>query len=230
MATVSASPRATRRLRPAAVATLLLIAVAAWIARRPLLVAVARALIAEDALVPVEAIVISSAAVREDALEAARLYHEGISRRLIVAEWFDDPLDGELHRIGVPQLDVTALARAILAHSGVPPEAITIVPGPVAGTEDEVAVAADYVRAEGVRSVLFLAPRTHTARARWLLRRRLPPSVRLVVRSARLDPFDIDGWWRYRDQSRDVMAEYVRWLNSALLGDAWHSRLPTRRS
>jgi uncharacterized SAM-binding protein YcdF (DUF218 family) len=207
---------------------LVLVGIAAWTVRRPLLVAVGSALDAEDALVPVDVIVISSAAARQDALEAARLYHDGVSRRLVVAEWFDDPLDAELHRIGVPHLDVTALARSILEHSAVPPEAVTVLPGPVAGTEDEVVVAADYVRTVGARSVLFLAPRTHTARARWLLRRRLPPAVKLVVRSARLDSFDVDGWWRYRDQSRDVMAEYARWLNSALLGDAWHSRLPTR--
>jgi len=213
---------ARRRVRTVAV-TLAVVVVAVWIARRPLLVAIGSMLVVEDALAPVDVIVISSAGVREDSLEAAQLYHDGISRRLVVAKWFDEPLDAELRRIGVQNLDATSLALAILEHSGVPSSAVTVVPGPVAGTEDEVVATADYVRAVAAHSVLFLAPRTHTARARWLLRRRLPPAVQLVVRSGRLDHFEVDGWWRHRDQSREVMAEYFRWLNSALLGDRWHS-------
>src|SRR5439155_1320760 len=103
---------------------------AVWIARRPLLVAIGSMLVVEDALAPVDVIVISSAGVREDSLEAAQLYHDGISRRLVVAKWFDEPLDAELRRIGVQNLDATSLALAILEHSGVPSSAVTVVPGP----------------------------------------------------------------------------------------------------
>jgi uncharacterized SAM-binding protein YcdF (DUF218 family) len=217
---MSRPPR--RRLRTAL--ALLLVAAALWLARRPLLVAIGGALVAEDAVAPVDAIVVSNASARADALEAARLYREGISARLVIAEWERDPLDTEVQRLGVPYLDSTALARAILERSGVPPAAITVLPGSAAGTEDEVAAAAAYVRAHDLTSLLYLAPRSHTARARWLLRRRLPPPVRVAVRSARLDAFTVDGWWRSRDQSREVMAEYLRWLNSAVLGDAWRGR------
>lgn len=209
---------------------LALVLVAAWLTREPLLTAIGGALVAEDALAPADVIFVSSASARVDALEAAELYRQGISPSLVVAEWATDPLDAELRRIGVPHLDVTALTRAVLEHSGVPAAAITILPGPVAGTEDEVAVAAEYVRTRGVQSVLYLAPRSHSARARWLLRRRLPSSVRLVVRSGRLDPFMLDGWWRSRDDSRDVMSEYLRWLNTALFGDVWRAPPAARPS
>jgi hypothetical protein len=50
--------------------------------------------------------------------------------------------------------------------------------------------------------------------------------VRVAVRSAPYDPFSADDWWRSRDASREVMAEYLRWVNTAILGDAWGARLP----
>jgi uncharacterized SAM-binding protein YcdF (DUF218 family) len=219
---VSPAAARTRGVRAPLLALGLTLALATlFLARRPLLVAVGGALVAEDALTPVEVIVVSSAAARADALEAAQLYHEGISHRLVVAQWVVDPLDAELRRLGVPYLDTTVLALAILERSAVPAAAITVLPGAAGGTEDEVAAAAEYVRAEGLRSVLYLAPRTHSARARWLLRRRLPAGVHVAVRSGRLDRYVPDGWWRSRDQSREVMSEYLRWLNSAFLSDAW---------
>ncbi|MBI3769567.1 MAG: hypothetical protein HY271_13910 [Deltaproteobacteria bacterium] len=220
------SPAVSRRRgvrAPIVALALALVLATLWLGRRPLLIAMGSALLAEDALTPVDVIVVSNAAARIDALEAARLYREGVSRRLIIPEWVVDPLDAEMRRLGVPYLDTTSLVRTILERSGVPAAAITVVPGPVEGTDDEVAVAAEYVRTEELQSVLYLVPRTHSARARWLLRRLLPAPTRVVVRSGRLDGYTADGWWRSRDHSRDVMSEYLRWLNSALLGDAWRS-------
>ena len=94
---------------------------------------------------------------------------------------------------------------------------VPVMPGQAEGTEDEIAATAEYVRRNTeIQSVLFLAPRTHTARVRWLLRRRLPATVRVAVRSAPYDPFSADDWWRSRDASREVMAEYLRWVNTAM--------------
>jgi len=195
---------------------------ALWLARRPLLVAVGRALVAEDALAPVDLLVVSNAATRADALEGARLYREGVSPRVAIAEWYVDPAIAEIRCLGIPLLDATQLTRAVLERSGVPAAAIVLMPGRAEGTEDEVTATAAYLRTDrAVRSVLFLAPRTHTARVRWLLRRRLPDQVRVAVRSAPYDTFSPDDWWHYRDVSREVMAEYLRWLNTRLLGDAW---------
>jgi len=224
---VGTVPGAERKARRARRGRLVLLAVAAllaalWVGRRPALVAVGRALVAEDALGPADLLVASNAATRADALEAARLYDQKISPRIAIAEWYVDPATAEIHCLGVPLLDQTELARTILERSGVPAAAIQVMPGAAQGTEDEVAATAAYVRADAsVRSVLFLAPRTHTARVRWLLRRRVPSGVRIAVRSAPYDTFSPDDWWHSRDMSREVMSELLRWLNTGLLGDAW---------
>ncbi len=217
-----ANPRRRRR----ALVALLLVAAALWIARRPLLIALGGALVAEDPLAPVDVMFVSSASARADALEAARLYRDGIAPRLVLAEWIREPVDVEIERLGVPYLPLTALARAILERSGVPPDAITVLPGAATGTEDEVAAAVTWVPNAGIGSLVWVGPRTHTARTRWLLRRRLPPSVRVAVRSAAGDDFSVDGWWRSRDQSREVMSEYLRWLNTAVFRDAWRPATP----
>jgi uncharacterized SAM-binding protein YcdF (DUF218 family) len=221
--------RSRRRLGLLVAVTVLLAVL--WLARTPLLVAIGGALVAEDALAPADVIVVSNANARAAALEAARLYADGVSRRLVMAEWVHEPVDAEVQRLGVPLLAVTELARAILERSGVPPAAITVLPGAASGTEDEVAAVSAYLRrTDGVRSLLWVGPRTHTARARWLLRDAVPPSVRVAVRSSSRDDFAVDGWWRSRDQSREVMTEYVRWVNSAVLGDAWRSRSSVARA
>ncbi len=207
-----------------AVAATLLAAL--WFGRRPVLVALGRALVVEDPLAPVDLLVVSNAAARADAIEGARLYREGISPRLAVAEWRVDPAVAEIRCLGIPLLDPTALSRAILERSGVPASAITVLPGQAEGTEDEVAAIVAYVRAnERLQSVLVLVPRTHGARVRWLLHRHLRPTVRVAVRGAPYDLFSPDDWWRSREASREVMEEYLRWINTTILGDAW-SRNP----
>jgi uncharacterized SAM-binding protein YcdF (DUF218 family) len=220
------APRRGARTRVVLALVLVLVA-SLWLGRRPLLVAMGRALVVEDPLAPVDLLIVSNAAARADALEAARLYRDGISRRLAVSDWVVDSVTAEVRCLGIPLLDPTSLSRAILERSGVPSSAIAVMPGQAEGTEDEIAATVEYVRGNAeVRSLLFLAPRTHTARVRWLLRRRLPPAVGVAVRSASYDPFYADDWWRSRDASREVMAEYLRWVNTAILGDAWGTRPP----
>ena len=51
---------------------------------------------------PVVMMVVSLASVRADALEVARLYHDGISGRIVLARWQDEPLDDDMRRLGVP--------------------------------------------------------------------------------------------------------------------------------
>jgi uncharacterized SAM-binding protein YcdF (DUF218 family) len=208
------------------VVLLLLAAGAAWLLRRPLLRAAGAALIAEDPLEPVAVIVVSTTNVRATALEAGRLYRDGIAPRLLIPRWRSDDLDAELARRGVHYLDFTGLARAILVADGVPAEAITLLPGDVDGTGSEIAVIANWARTETPASLLYLTARNHTARARRRLRTVLPPATRVSVRASRWDRFAPDGWWRRRGAAREVLTEYIRWLNTFVIGDPWLGRLP----
>jgi hypothetical protein len=54
-----------------------------------------------------------------------------------------------------------------------------------------------------------------------LLRRALPAGTRLLVRAPRTDRFHADSWWRSRENSREVVTEYLRWFNTLILRDPW---------
>jgi uncharacterized SAM-binding protein YcdF (DUF218 family) len=199
--------------RPTVVALVGALSLLVWSQRDTLLSTMGTAIVHEDALVPVDAVVVSNASVRAGALEAARLFRAGLTHRVVIPTWPADPVDGDLHRLGVPVLGPTQLAQTILAHSGLPRHAVTVLSDPVDGTGAETAAVARYVQTSGVTSVLFLTARTHTARARWLLARRLPHGVRATVRSPRQDRFDPERWWRDEGSGREVAFEYLRWLH-----------------
>ena len=116
---------------------------------------------------------------------------------------------------------------AILERSGIPSSAITVLPSLADGTETEVAAIAAFIKEQGLSSVLVVTARSHTGRTKWLLHRTLGDSVHVSVRSPRFDTFSVEGWWRERDQCREVIAEYLRWTNTLVLPNLWAA--PRRR-
>lgn len=222
-------PFSTRH--PVCVAVLLIalaMAGVAWYERHAVLVSMAQILVDEDPLSPVELLVVSHANVRTAALEAVQLYRAHLSPQIALTTWITNPIDDEIRRLGILCLHPTEIARSILERSGVASDAIVVLPDPVDGTETEIAAVVAFALQSRPRSMRLITARSHTARARWLLRRDLPPDIRISVGSARFDPFSIASWWQKRDQSREVMSEYLRWANTLFLGDPWARRTPAR--
>lgn len=184
-----------------------------WAAHERALARLGASLVHEDAREPVDVVVISNADVRGGALEAAALYRAHFAQRIVIPAWQDDPLDDELRALSVPALGPTRLAREILLRSGVPEAAITVLGPAVDGTGSETDAIARFARSGGAQRLLFLTARTHTARAHWLLDRRMPPGVHASVRSPERDTFRPDAWWRSTDDAREVAFECLRWLH-----------------
>ena len=205
------------------VALVLAAPLALWILRLPILRGLGEALVAEDALAPVDVIAVSHANVRASALEAAALYREGLARRIVVAEWKKEALKAKLDELGVPYLASHELVVAILERSGVPRGAITVLPGGVDGTNPEIAVYVRFANRERPAALLYVTSRSHTARAARRLRREAP-GTRILVRASRFDDFDPNTWWHRRGSTREVMTECLRWFNSFVLGDWWRAR------
>ena len=204
----------------------LLLALAAgammWAAREAILGEVGELLIAEDAVQRVDVMVISKASVAADSLEVGRLYGECYGHEIIMGAWrADNAVVPAIRELGVPFLDESDLATEILRRSGVPDTAVRVLPANVDGTESEIAAVAAYARERQPASLLFVTARSHTARARSLLRDALPTTTRLLVRAPRTDSFRGDAWWRSRDDSREVCTEYLRWFNTLVLRDPW---------
>jgi uncharacterized SAM-binding protein YcdF (DUF218 family) len=200
------------------------VAAALWLARRHALAWVGSVLVAEDPPTAADVVVLSEASVVPGALEAAKLYASGSVHTVLVPNWVGRRFERQVRALGIVYPTATELARAVLERRGVPAEAIVTFGADIDGTNSEVAMLGRYVAAHHPASVLYLTARSHTARARWLLRRALPPGTRVAVRSPEGDPFRPEGWWRDRGQTREVAAEYARWFNSVVLGDWWRAR------
>ncbi len=198
-----------------------------WAARASWLPVVGTTLAVEDQLMPVEFIVVSNAIARADTLEAAALYHAGISTRIVLPWWQADELDLEIVKLGVPWLPPTELAQAILERKGVPREAIEVLPDPVDGLNAEVASVGRFAHERHPRSLLFVTARSHSQRARWLLERVVPPDTKILVRGSRSDTFDPAAWWHSREAGREVAMEYLRWANTFGLHDLWGAPPPS---
>jgi uncharacterized SAM-binding protein YcdF (DUF218 family) len=196
----------------------------AWIGRHTALTGVARLLVAEDPLAPVQMIVVSLASPIADTLEAARLYRDGLSSTILLPTWAPAPFHEEVRRLGILIPEPTELAMKILEQSGVPAAAIQVLPGAADGTATEVAVVAAFAKVRQPDSLLVIAARSHSARVQWFLRRELPAHTRLIVRSPVNDRFTPEAWWHSRDQSREVVIEYLRWVNMLVLRDPWGAR------
>ncbi len=199
-----------------------------WLGRAAVLTRVGSALVSEDDAGTADVVVISNACTRECALDAAHAWRDGQAGRFVVARWVVNPADREIRALGVPLPDAVDVARGVLEKSGVPPERIEILEDGVDGTNPEIAAVARWATRQRPGTILFMTARTHTARARWLLRRSLPADSRPLVRGPRSDRFVAGTWWHDRNLAREVAGEYLRWANSLLLGDAWSTATDTQ--
>lgn len=201
-----------------------------WFAHRSVLVGAAALLVDEDPVTPAEIMVVSNSTPQAASLEAALLYRQRVSNRIIIADWIEDPLIESVRALGIPRLGVTDLSKAILERSGVPSSAITILDDRVDGTESEISAIATFVDQHRPASLLIITARSHTARTKWLLHRKLPNGTRVAVHSPRFDRFPVDAWWHDREHSREVITEYLRWFNTMYLPDMWSRQIDSATS
>jgi uncharacterized SAM-binding protein YcdF (DUF218 family) len=195
----------------------LVVALAIWLARAPLLVGVGALFVEDDSARRADAIVVVSSHPAIAALEAAALFRGGYAPRALVLAPPPDADDRALARLRIALPLPHERAALVMSHAGVPRTAIAIEPGGD-GTNSDVRAVARWATRAHVRALIVVADRSHTRRIATLLRGRLPTTT-IVMKSARDDGFDETRWWRDRSMSREVVMESLRWVNSVWLGD-----------
>ncbi len=171
------------------------------------------ALVAEDR-VPrgLDVAVVSMATPRAAALDAAKLYRRDLVHEIWIPRWRDEPADRRVEALGLHPPRHHEVVRQILARAGVPESAQVLLDEPVDGLAGEMAVVGAALRQRPTLRPIVLTARTHTARARLLLREVYAPAARSLVRGAHADPFDPGAWWRERGGVREVALEYAKWI------------------
>lgn len=210
-----AAPRRSAARRLAAVAAAVagvLLATAAWRQRADALGILGAALVREDAVAHADVAIVSMAQPRAAALDAAKLYRRGLVREVWIPRWRDEPADRRVDDLGLRVPRHHEVARAILERAGVPATAVVVLDDAVDGLESEMAAVGRRLRAAPATRPVVVTQRSHTARARLLLRDVHAPQARSLVRAAHGDRFDPSGWWRERGAVREVLLEYAKWV------------------
>jgi len=174
------------------------------------------ALLVDEPVAPADIIVVSLDSSGAGALEAADLVQSGIATRVAV---FTDPPSGEDHefiRRGLPYDDASARQIRQLKWLGVMD--IVEIPRTEAGTEGEGQVLPPWCEQHQFRSIVFVAARDHSRRARRVLDRAMKGhATHVMVRSERYSSFDPDRWWKTHGGVRTEMVELQKLLLDLIL-------------
>lgn len=197
-------------------ATLIALAVLAL----PLLAAAGRYLVEDDPAEHADAIVVLTGSYPDRIIEAVALFREGFAPHLILCREPQNAGFRRLTELGVTVPRYYELNRSVAEQLGVPPAAISVVDRPAGSTYSEAELVLEYVLARGYRSILLVTSKYHSRRAARIYRHLADGKVRIIVRPARDDDFEPDGWWRDRASTRRVIIEYQKLLTFLLL-DRW---------
>ena len=189
-------------------AILLILALAGIIVFR----GIGRWLVVEDPLDHSDAIVVLSGGLSYRALEAAKIYRQGMAPQV----WITRPASPSeaLGKMGISFEGEESYSRAVLLHEGVPDNAIRILAPVIVNTVDEERATIAEMQATRASRVIIVTSPPHTRRVRTLWRKLAPAGLTLIVRPANEDGFDADHWWRTTKDALAVVRETLGLLNA----------------
>jgi uncharacterized SAM-binding protein YcdF (DUF218 family) len=179
----------------------------------------ARLLIVSAPLAHADAIVVlsGSAALEERNTLAAEFYRQGRAPKIILT---NDNQRGGWSSAEQRNPFFYERAFTLLRNSGIPSEAIEVVPQPISSTRDEALRLHQYAESRGLKSLLVVTSAYHTRRALWTLRRTFA-NTGITIGLEGVPPGwqspSPATWWLYRRGWQMVPTEYVKliyyWLS-----------------
>lgn len=180
-----------------------------WVLIAPSL---ATCLIVEKPIATADAIVVlsGSEAYKERTRKATELYSTAVAPRVFLTDdggragWSRD------ERVNLPFVE---LARRELVAGGVPPEAITVLPDHVSGTDQEAKALSAEIDSRSVKSVVLVTSAYHTRRAFRTFDKILAGKgveIGVVHSPFGKDSPSPDYWWLSLRAWRTIGGEYVK--------------------
>lgn len=209
----AARRRRWKRLGIAALA-LVLGGLALFLLRAPILTALGRFLVVENALVAADAIVLLNGGLDTRPAAAAALHGRGLAPIVVVAREEEGPAT----RLGLMpnRTDVTV---ALLKHGGVPESAIRQLrtPGGSTSTTDEARIFLAYARSHEFRRIILVTSDYHTRRSRLAFRKALDSlDITVLVTAVPGTEFGPSDWWTSESGLLAIFEEYVKLVRDAL--------------
>jgi uncharacterized SAM-binding protein YcdF (DUF218 family) len=170
-------------------------------------------LVIEDALVPADAIVVLSGSMPSRAIEAARIYQQGMAPQV----WVSQPVGpaAELAQMNITFIGEDFYNQKVLMARGVPADAIRVFESPAVNTEEEVDEIARDCQRDQAHKVIIVTSKPHTRRVRLIWNRRVGDDPQLILRYS-AEPFDAAHWWRISKDALDVVREWFGIVNARL--------------
>jgi uncharacterized SAM-binding protein YcdF (DUF218 family) len=190
---------------------LLLLGMAAYALRRPLLTGFANALTVDDDLVPADFIYLLGGDAHIRPVHAARLFRDGLAPQVVITT--GGPLTSRVSTTPDSADSVVQLLRL----EGVPDSSIAALPLPpgAASTQDEGQALRRYLQEHPAQRVIVVTSAYHSRRARWTLRRELK-GVNVDLRmSAAPDPrFNASNWWQNEEGFVAYLTEALKFVHT----------------
>lgn len=204
-------PRGRRKIL---IVSILIIGALSW-CLKPVLRQIGRFLILDEPAFAADAVVVLYTGVEyySRLIEAARLYNEGRSKRVVINGNRKSDVLVELEKKGYETCCPWYEDHVrVLEMFGVPRSDIIFISGEaVYDTVSEADRVGTALIEKKMKRIILTTSKFHTRRAGHIWRRRFESGLAIRVCAAETDPFDPDAWWKQGRQIRWVLTEYGAW-------------------
>lgn len=170
-------------------------------------------LVVEDPLEPAHAVVVLGGQLPFRALEAARLYRQGLAPEIWLTHGERAAEQRALDKLGIVYTREETYSREVLLRMGVPGKVIRRLEPPARNTAEEVLLIARELERAGARRVILVTSKPHTRRVKATWRALVRGAAEVEVRSTTDDPYNPARWWANTEDALAVSRECFGLLN-----------------
>jgi uncharacterized SAM-binding protein YcdF (DUF218 family) len=173
-------------------------------------------LVVTDELQESDMIVVLMGSMYDRILEAVDLYEEGYSDRIVLVKSYKVAKDIIIDR-GIKVYENALLNKMVAIDLGVPEEGIIVLIGNSRSTQDEAMTIREYIRNnKEIESIILVTSKYHSGRAKKIFRKAmsvLDREIDIYSSPSKYDSFNVNQWWRNREDFEFVVLEYLKLAN-----------------
>jgi uncharacterized SAM-binding protein YcdF (DUF218 family) len=174
-------------------------------------------LVTEDELQESDMIVVLTGSVPDRILQAVDIYNERYSDKLVFVNSYRVGYDIFVERgVEIPPGDAQ-LSKMVAIDLGVPEENILILEGNAKSTQDEALIIREYIRNNrAIESIILVTSKYHSGRSKRIFRKALSGldrEISIYSSPSKYDPFNVNQWWKDREDIKLVVLEYLKLAN-----------------
>lgn len=182
--------------------------------------AAGRFLVVADTPEQADAIVVLAGSYPDRVFEAVELYRQGLAPRILLCREVENSGYRRAAELGVSIPRPSDINRAVAEQLGVPASAVEVLDRFGDSTYSEAEAVIDEALRRGYHTILLVTSKYHSRRAAAIYRFLAAGHVKFIMRPARDDDFQSEGWWRDRISTRRLIIEYQKMLHFQLI-DRW---------